>query len=272
VLAFHASPQPRRDPDQRIGDTRATYGYTAYGRDDKEAFTGIDKPDQQDPTKEPYNVYRFNAKRFDPASGDYDMGFRDYDPGLNRFLSRDSYNGALADLDLGLSPWTMNRYGFAGGNPISFIELDGHRLPDEDLSELREAGYTWRNGSLVKLPPSATSGSGLAGQNPSGGFAPPVILPVPPPPDAPPVVRGLLGRALGVIAVFGLLLAGDSEQKTSLDVDVEKRAKGCLQKSGSAPSDAPTYWSLDDDGRATGAEACLGRDAHKVDDRPLRLR
>lgn len=83
------------------GDTRATYGYTAYGRDDKEAFTGIDKPDQQDPTKEPYNVYRFNAKRFDPASGDYDMGFRDYDPGLNRFLSRDSYNGALADLDLG---------------------------------------------------------------------------------------------------------------------------------------------------------------------------
>jgi hypothetical protein len=38
------------------GDTRATYGYTAYGRNDTESFTGIDKPDAQNPTKEPYNV------------------------------------------------------------------------------------------------------------------------------------------------------------------------------------------------------------------------
>jgi RHS repeat-associated protein len=139
------------------GDTRATYGYTAYGRDDRESFTGIDKPDAQNPAAEPYNVYRFNAKRFDPASGDYDMGFRDYDPGLNRFLTRDMYDGALNDLDLGLSPWTMNRYGFAGGNPVSFIELDGHigGLPDEDLRELRKAGYTYVMGKgVVPLPQS----------------------------------------------------------------------------------------------------------------------
>jgi RHS repeat-associated protein len=108
------------------GDTRATYGYTAYGRDDTESFTGIDKPDAQDPTAEPYNPYRFNAKRFDPATGDYDMGFRDYDPGLNRFLSRDMYNGALSDLNLQLDPWNSNRYAFAGGNPISIVEFDGH--------------------------------------------------------------------------------------------------------------------------------------------------
>ena len=54
------------------------------------------------------------------------MGFRDYDPGLNRFLTRDMYNGALADMRLALDPWNMNRYAFAGGNPISFVELDGH--------------------------------------------------------------------------------------------------------------------------------------------------
>jgi len=36
----------------------------------------------------------------------YDMGFRDYNPGLNRFLTRDTYNGALADLQLGTNPWT----------------------------------------------------------------------------------------------------------------------------------------------------------------------
>jgi RHS repeat-associated protein len=108
------------------GDTRATYGYTAYGKDDTQSFTGIDKPDTQNPGQEPYNPYRFNAKRFDPATGDYDMGFRDYDPGLNRFLTRDLYNGALSDLNLQLDPWNSNRYAFAGGNPISIVEFDGH--------------------------------------------------------------------------------------------------------------------------------------------------
>ena len=47
------------------------------------------------------------------------MGFRDYNPGLNRFLTRDMYNGALADLNLGTDPYTGNRYAFAGGNPIT---------------------------------------------------------------------------------------------------------------------------------------------------------
>jgi hypothetical protein len=30
------------------------------------------------------------------------MGFRDYNPGLNRFTTRDNYNGALADQNLGV--------------------------------------------------------------------------------------------------------------------------------------------------------------------------
>jgi RHS repeat-associated protein len=108
------------------GNTKATYGYTAYGADDTSSFTGVDKPDPQDPSKQPYNFYRFNSKRFDATSGTYDMGFRTYAPGLNRFLTRDSYNGALSDLHLGTDPWTMNRYAFAGGNPVSGIEIDGH--------------------------------------------------------------------------------------------------------------------------------------------------
>ncbi|CAL9574712.1 hypothetical protein SUDANB95_04869 [Actinosynnema sp. ALI-1.44] len=108
------------------GDTRATYGYTAYGKDDTESFTGVDKPDVQQPGKEPYNFYRYNGKRWDPNSGSYDMGFRDYNPGLNRFLTRDNYNGALADMSLGADPFTGNRYAFTAGNPINRIELDGH--------------------------------------------------------------------------------------------------------------------------------------------------
>ncbi|MGW0806050.1 golvesin C-terminal-like domain-containing protein [Nonomuraea sp. NPDC002799] len=121
---------PHTDVEQitsETGDTRATYGYTAYGKNDDNLFTGVDKPDPVDPTaKEEYNPYRFNAKRWDNSTGMYDMGFRDYNPGLNRFLLRDSYNGALNDLSLGTDPWTSNRYAFTGGNPISGIEHDGH--------------------------------------------------------------------------------------------------------------------------------------------------
>lgn len=54
------------------------------------------------------------------------MGFRDYDPGLNRFLTRDMFTGALSDMGLASDPFTNNRYAFGAGNPISAIELDGH--------------------------------------------------------------------------------------------------------------------------------------------------
>lgn len=108
------------------GDTKTTYGYTAYGKNDTAQFTGADKPGAGGEAAEPYNSYRFNAKRYDTASGTYDMGFRTYDPGLNRFLTRDMYGGALADMGLTTDPFTGNRYAFAGGNPISFIEIDGH--------------------------------------------------------------------------------------------------------------------------------------------------
>lgn len=108
------------------GNAKSTYGYTAYGSDDTSEFTGIDKPDAANPSKEEYNPYRYNSKRWDTQSGTYDMGFRDYSPGLNRFTTRDMYAGALADMNLGMDPYTGNRYAFTGGNPTSFVELDGH--------------------------------------------------------------------------------------------------------------------------------------------------
>ncbi|RKR87797.1 intein/RHS repeat-associated protein [Micromonospora pisi] len=121
--------RPRGDVEaitKEDGNTRATYGYTAYGKDDESQFTGVDKPGAAAEGEEPYNAFRFNASRWDSGSGTYDMGFRNYDPGLNRFLTRDMYGGAMADMGLGLDPFTGNRYAFAGGNPVSFVELDGH--------------------------------------------------------------------------------------------------------------------------------------------------
>jgi hypothetical protein len=60
------------------------------------------------------------------------MGLREYNPGLNRFLTRDMFNGALQDLSLGTDPWNTNRYMFGGGNPISRIELNSHINDVED--------------------------------------------------------------------------------------------------------------------------------------------
>ncbi|HEX6500295.1 MAG TPA: DNRLRE domain-containing protein [Micromonosporaceae bacterium] len=162
------------------GATKSTYGYTAYGSDDSTSFTGVDKPDPQDPTKETYNPYRFNAKRWDSATGDYDMGFRDYDPHLNRFLTRDAYNGALADMHLAADPWTGNRYSFAGGNPVTGIELDGHDVRHDaallaTAAEIESwAMATGTNGYVTtdvgpgghtanKIPGGASDGSGGPG-------------------------------------------------------------------------------------------------------------
>ncbi|MFP8941101.1 DNRLRE domain-containing protein [Streptomyces fenghuangensis] len=186
------------------GDTKATYGYTAYGSDETSEFTGIDKPDATDPTKEAYNPYRYNAKRWDAQSGTYDMGFRDYSPGLNRFTTRDMYNGALADMKLGADPFTGNRYAFTGGNPVTNVEIDGHffALPaiaywvagamglslyaatPQGQQNLRDAGEAL--GNLMPSAQEAGSGSSESSNEPR-----PSPTPQPTPGPAPrPAPRG----------------------------------------------------------------------------------
>ncbi len=139
------------------GDTKATYGYTAYGSDDTPEFTGIDTPEAADPTKEVYNPYRFNSKRWDAQSGTYDTGFRDYSPGLNRFTTRDMYNGALADMDLGADPYTGNRYAFTGGNPISGVEIDGHVACETGIGA--PGAWTRQVTGYARVPPEGASDS-----------------------------------------------------------------------------------------------------------------
>jgi RHS repeat-associated protein len=110
------------------GHTTATYGYTAYGADDNTLLdTGVDKNSVSatNPTL-PYNAYRFNSARIDTATSNLDMGARSYDPNINRFLTRDVYSGASADQAMAADPYNGNGYGFAGGNPVSNVELNGH--------------------------------------------------------------------------------------------------------------------------------------------------
>jgi hypothetical protein len=86
---------------------------------------------------------------------DLTRSVRDCSPGLNRFLSRDSYTGALADLQLTVSPWTGNRYAFAGGNPITGIELDGHRITQCDGPCTQENPGQWENPTTGEIEGSA---------------------------------------------------------------------------------------------------------------------
>nr|WTB34338.1 RHS repeat-associated core domain-containing protein [Streptomyces sp. NBC_00830] len=118
------------------GKPLLTYGYTAYGQDVNDESTDIDA--LVPPGDEPTNPYRFNGKRWNAQSSTYNMGFREYDPATNRFISRDMYTRADADMSLGARPETSNRYGFAGGNPINSIELDGHEACDVGCQARRQ--------------------------------------------------------------------------------------------------------------------------------------
>src|SRR6266545_4224867 len=162
TTSVHGDVEALTDP--ATGDVTSSYRYTAYGSSDASGTLGEDSTDTasggsadaNDPTADVLNPYRYSSKRIDVASGGYDMGFRNYDPGLNSFLSRDMYNGALADLSLGMDPWNANRYAFAGGNPISLVELDGHRPVDDQGNEISSPGSYNQTGVLT--PPSVNNG------------------------------------------------------------------------------------------------------------------
>ncbi|MCA1712762.1 MAG: hypothetical protein LC789_14445, partial [Actinobacteria bacterium] len=111
--------------DEATGQAQASYGYTPYGNPD----TALSKNDTDQ--NSPLNPYRYTAKRFDSGSKTIDMGARRFSPDTGRFNSIDMYQGALDDLGLAADPLGQNRYALAAGNPLSFVETDGHMVaPD----------------------------------------------------------------------------------------------------------------------------------------------
>jgi RHS repeat-associated protein len=102
------------------GNIQASYGYKAYGQTDTSLTQGDTDP------LNPLNPFRFSAMRLDTGSGTVDMGARRFGPDTSHFLTPDVFYGALSNLSLSVDPITQNRYGLAGGNPISFKEWDGH--------------------------------------------------------------------------------------------------------------------------------------------------
>jgi RHS repeat-associated protein len=106
---------------------KASYGYNAYGS----ANATLTKTPGLNANTNPYG---WTNKRNDTGSKTLDMGARRYSAATGRFLQQDTYADAFTNLMLAEDPTTSNRYAFAGGNPINFVETDGHiftPIPDD---------------------------------------------------------------------------------------------------------------------------------------------
>jgi len=107
------------------GSASAAYGYRPYG--DEEQGTGAISQGDDAARANPFNLYRYSGKRVDTGAKSIDMGARMFSADYRSFLQEDYLRDALDELDLSTDPLTSTRYGLTGGNPINYVETDGHR-------------------------------------------------------------------------------------------------------------------------------------------------
>jgi RHS repeat-associated protein len=172
----------------QAGQATASYGYRAYGGKNAELTKGDDAAD------DPLNPYRYTGKRLDTGSSTLDMGARRFSPDTGRFLQQDMYSGGAANLGLATDALTGNRYAFAGGNPVGFVETDGHVFVDDEggvegpapaefIQDVAPPGEAYP----VQIPEEAPSGGTPAQETqpaPAPAPAPaPVPAPTPPTPE-----------------------------------------------------------------------------------------
>jgi len=102
----------RFDP---FGNPRNPQGTTASSRNACNTGSTID-------------TFFYRGGRQDQTTGDYQFGSRTYDPSKSAFLTPDSYRGAGADanVSVGTDPLTANRYSYVNGDPINFVDPNGH--------------------------------------------------------------------------------------------------------------------------------------------------
>lgn len=117
------------DPGSSGDDTDNSYDLDPYGTvldpDPGNAEADVEEELGEAASENPF---RFEGFYYDSGVESYDMLARQYRPDAGRFLSQDRFEAAAGDLALQSDPLTQNRYAFAGGNPVTNIEWDGHRV------------------------------------------------------------------------------------------------------------------------------------------------
>ena len=101
------------------------YAYDPHGELDPAGDT-TDDPETNLGPEAKDNPFRYEGFYYDSGVKTYDMGARQYDSYRGQFLSQDRFESARGDLNLQADPLTQNRYAFAGGNPVTLVEFDGH--------------------------------------------------------------------------------------------------------------------------------------------------
>ncbi|MDQ6804441.1 MAG: hypothetical protein M3065_05645 [Actinomycetota bacterium] len=108
------------------------YHYDPYGELEQGAGQGGNDannhqtPEQALSPDAQTNSYRFEGFYYDSGVKTYDLQARSYRPDSGQYLTQDRFEQALGDQQLAADPLTQNRYAFAGGNPVSNVEYDGH--------------------------------------------------------------------------------------------------------------------------------------------------
>ncbi|MCP9491792.1 MAG: hypothetical protein MSC31_18245, partial [Solirubrobacteraceae bacterium MAG38_C4-C5] len=104
------------------------YDYDPYGELDRKPPVGdaADDPDAGLSQDAKDNPFRFQGFYYDSGVKTYDMHARHYRPDTARFLQSDQYASAAGNQALQADPLTQNRYAFAGANPVTNVEFDGH--------------------------------------------------------------------------------------------------------------------------------------------------
>ncbi len=149
----------------QTGAPKASYGYGAYGNPNAaltKTAAGFSPG---------ANVYRYTGKRTDSGSATLDMGARRYTPATGRFLQYDYYDGSLANLGLTLDPLSRNRYALAAGNPVNFVETDGHMAMavDGDYASIQQAIQITQQ-EIKQWADDCNSNPKMAGCGGGGGF------------------------------------------------------------------------------------------------------
>ena len=97
------------------GAVAASLSYSPWG---EEELAMESLPGYGDRSERPH--YGYNAELTSPEGGLQYLRARWYDPSMGAFGSRDSLLGDAAD------PATLNRYAYAGGNPVASCDPTGH--------------------------------------------------------------------------------------------------------------------------------------------------